>query len=76
MPSASQHFSSASCFITFLQPVLLRYLKQSPVLLACPEGAILAFKLSFDAAPKREIASGSNLCLLYRFIQTGCKDLH
>lgn len=65
---------SASCFCSvfhyFFQTVLLRCSES-----CLSRGAIPAFKLGFDAAPRGVAASGSNFCLLFK-VYLNYKDHH
>lgn len=76
MPSVNQHLASASSFVGFFSQRCSDARSREFGSLGLSKGAILPFKLSFDAASKRVPASGSNFCLLFRFVQTNYKDLH
>lgn len=70
MPSVNRHLASASSFIIFFPASVAQMLGAESCSLSLSRKAILAFQLSFDAAPKRIAALGNNFCLLFWFIGT------
>lgn len=61
MPSVNQYLASALSFIIFFSHCCSDVWSRESCLFGLSRGAILAFKLSFDAALERVTASGSSL---------------
>lgn len=72
LPYALSQLTSCLCFIFhyFFSTTVTQMLGAESCSLSLSRGVILAFQLSFDAAPKRIAALGSNFCLLFSFIRT------